>query len=93
MGRIRKIRLRRLKLENGCHKRSLIFGIQSKFKLKNIAEEKIGVPTGCILSVRTVPTGCILSIGTVPTGCILTVGTVPTGCILTVGTKGGHSDP
>ena len=80
------MRLRRLKLKNGCHKLSLIFAMQSKFKLKNIAEEKFRVPTGCILSVGTVPTGCILSVGTVPTGCILSVGTVPTGCILTVGT-------
>ena len=86
MGRSREMRLRRIKLKNGCHERSLIFAIQSRFKLEKIYEEKSRVPTGCILSVGTVPTGCILSVGTVPTGCILTVGTVPTGCILTVGT-------
>ena len=86
MGRSREMKLRRIKLKNECHERSLIFAIQSRFKIKELDEEKIRVPTGCILSVGTVPTGCILSVGTVPTGCILTVGTVPTGCILTVGT-------
>ena len=86
MGRCREMRLNRIKSKNGCHEQSLIFAIQSSFKLNKIDEEKIRVPTGCILSVGTVPTGCILSVGTVPTGCILTVGTVPTGCILTVGT-------
>ena len=78
MGRSREMRLRRIKLKNGCHERSLIFAIQSRFKLKKIDEDKIRVPTGCILTVGTVPTGCILTVGTVPTGCILTVGTVPT---------------
>ena len=85
--RSREMRLQgRIKLKNGCNERSLIYAIQSRFKLKKIDEDKIRVPTGCILSVGTVPTGCILTVGTVPTGCILTVGTVPTGCILTVGT-------
>ena len=74
----RELRLRRIKLKNGCHERSLIFAIQSRFKLEKIDEEKNRVPTGCILSVGTVPMGCILTVGTVPTGCILTVGTVPT---------------
>ena len=77
MGRSREMRLRRIKLKNGCHERSLIFVIESRFKLKRIDEEKIRVPTGCILSIGTVPTGCILSIGTVPTGYILSVGSVP----------------
>ena len=78
MGRSREMKLRRIKLKNECHERSLIFAIQSRFKIKELDEEKIRVPTGCILSVGTVPTGCILTVGTVPTGCILTVGTVPT---------------
>ena len=77
MGRSREMRLRRIKLKNGCHERSLIFVIQSRFEIKELDEEKIRVPTGCILSVGTVPTGCILSIGTVPTVYILSVGTVP----------------
>ena len=85
--RSREMRLQgRIKLENGCDKRSLIFALQSRFKLKKIDEDKIRVPTGCILSVGTVPTGCILFVVTVPTGYILLVGTVPTGCILSVGT-------
>ena len=56
MGRSREMRLRRIKLKNGCHERSLIFAIQSRFKIKELEEEKIRVPTGCILSVGTVPT-------------------------------------
>ena len=71
IGRSREMRLRRIKLKNGCHERSLIFAIQSRFKLEKIDEEKSRVPTGCILSIGTVPTGCILSVGTVPMGCIL----------------------
>ena len=66
---------------------SLIFAVQSKFKLKKGRWKKIWVSTGYILSVETVPTGCILSVGTVSTGCILSVGTVPTECILSVGTS------
>ena len=86
MGRSRERRLRRIKLKNGCDERSLIFAMQSRFKLEKIDEEKILVPTGCILSVGTVPIWCNLTVGTVSTGCILTLGTVPTGCILSVGT-------
>ena len=50
------LRLRRLELKNGCHMRSFIFVIQSKFKLMQIDFKKIKVPTGCILSVGAVPT-------------------------------------
>ena len=39
---------------------SLIFAVQSKFKLRKVDEKKIRVSTGCILSVGTVPMGCIL---------------------------------
>ena len=58
------MRLRRIRLKNGCHERSLIFAIQSRFKLKKIDKEKIRFPTECILSVGTVPTDKMHPVGT-----------------------------
>ena len=61
--RSREMRLQgRIKLKNGCDERSLIFAIQSRFRLIKIDEDKIRVPMGCIFSVGTVPTMLIILI-------------------------------